>query len=95
VNIENLTLGHIWVLTSVITIATSILYVILKDNIKLGMKALVTWTPDEIEKLHEEHGQTKTIFWTFIMFFVGTHTLQLFAFWIWIIIWTLGIWSPH
>ena len=94
-NIESLTLGHMWVLVVVITIATGILYVFLKDNIKLGIRALITWSPDRIEELHNKNGRVKTIFWTFAMFFVGTHVLHLLALWIGTIVWTLGIWSPH
>ncbi|MHA2280037.1 MAG: hypothetical protein ACXAC5_04065 [Promethearchaeota archaeon] len=84
-----------WLLTIVITVATVILYHFLKNNIRLGVKALMTWGTDSIAKLHDENGRVKTIFWTFAMFFVGTHVLHLVVLWVGTITWTLGIWNPH
>lgn len=94
INIENLTLEHMWVLVVSITIATGILYIFLKKNIELGFKALLTWNPDKISALHKEHGQIKTVFWTFALVLVVSHILHLIVLWVGTILWTLGIWSP-
>jgi hypothetical protein len=94
-NLENMTFSNVWLLTICITIATIVLYILLKDNIKLGVKALMTWRADAVNKLHDENGRVKTIFWTFAMFFVGTHILHLAVLWVGILTWTFGIWSPQ
>ena len=94
-NIEGLTFGQMWLLTIVVTVATVVLLYLLKNNVKLGIKALMTWDAKGIDKLHDENGRLKTICWTFAMFFVGNHVIHLMVLWVGAIAWTLGLWNPH
>lgn len=94
-NPENFTHKQMWLLTITMTVATVILYHFLKNNIKLGFKALRTWNREDVIKLHEENGTGKTIFWTFAMYFIGVHVLHLIILWIGTIAWALGLWDPH
>jgi hypothetical protein len=94
-NLEGLTLPKMWLLVVAITIATVVIFWMYKKHIKLGLKALTTWGAESTDKLHKEHGKFKTIFWTVMIFWVGTHTLHLIVIWIGVILWTLGIWTPH
>jgi hypothetical protein len=94
-NLEGLTLSKMWLLVVAITIATTVIFWMYREHIKLGLRALMTWGADGVDKLHEEHGKVKTVFWTFMMWWVGSHTLCLIVIWIGVILWTLGIWTPH
>lgn len=91
----NTTCGTMWIITIVITIITIGLYFIIGDYIKLGIKSLMTWRTGSINKLCDKYGQTKVIFCTFFIFFVGIHISYLIFMWVCTIAWTLGIWSPY
>ena len=94
-NLGGLNLPQMWLLVIAITVATAIVFWMYREYIKIGLKALVTWDSDGVNKLHKEHGKVKTIFWTLMIFWVGSHILCLIVGWAGTILWTLGIWIPH
>lgn len=94
-DLSALTLCQMWLIVIAITIATIIVFTIYRKYIKIGVKALLTWDIDGINKLHKEHGTIETIFWTLMMFVVGYQTIKIIVLWIGVILWTFGIWNPH
>jgi hypothetical protein len=92
---ENISLKDMWILTICITVATYILYIFLKNRIKLGFKGITTWRFESVDKLHEEHGKFLTIWSTFIFGYSLMHLLHLLSLWVGVILWTLGIFDPH
>ena len=94
----NISCETMWLIVTTITVITIGLYhaiPVLKDGIKLGLRALITWRSASKNKLIEEHGQTKVIFCTFLIFVAGVHVSHLIALWVGTIAWTLKIWTPY
>lgn len=59
-----------------------IVYKLFKDWFILGFKAITTWRPSSIDKLHEEHGKYRTLFSTLWFGFGVWMSLQIIALWI-------------
>lgn len=87
---EYLTLQNAWLLTLCLTVATCILYILLRPKLLLGLRALMTWKAESVHALHDEHGKFKVVFCTFLFGFGAYHVLNLLAVWIGVIMWTFG-----
>lgn len=95
IDIGNLTLSRMWAFILVTITATGTLLFLYKDKVILGIRAITTWDRDGISKLHKKFGVVTTIFWTFMIFFIGTHILNLIFLIIIAILWAVGIWDPN
>lgn len=93
-NLSNISLFTMWQFVLAISVATGIIFYILRRLLGLGVKTILTWDSAGLKNIYKENGWLRVIWSLALLVFCFRQTLYIFLLWVTAIGWTLGYVTP-